>query len=161
MTFEEKLLALDIEGFYIEESVLSPMQIGEVYASTKATLLEGSERIFGSTFLNHNQSLAPYLADHQIMEVVRSVLGPSVRIISTSGNMSSPSSDAKPTPSGDLHVDWPWGQSGASYIEGMLPNVVINLTTFWMLTDFTKKTVQPSSHLVRTKQVKILMVTPN
>ena len=42
MTLEEKLLALDLEGFYIEESVLSPMQVEEVHASTKATLLEGA-----------------------------------------------------------------------------------------------------------------------
>ena len=54
MTPEEKLLALDVEGFHIEESVLSPMQAKEVRGSTKATLLEGAEKIFGSTFLNHN-----------------------------------------------------------------------------------------------------------
>jgi len=150
MTLEEKLLALDLEGFYIEESVLSPMQVEEVHASTKATLLEGAEKIFGSTFLNHNQSLAPYLANHKIMEVVRSLLGSSARIISTSGNMSSPSPEANPSPPGNLHVDWPWGQSGASYIEGTLPNVVINLTTFWMLTDFTRQNgatiVSPGTH---------------
>ena len=62
MTLEEKLLSLKIEGFYIEESVLSPTQAAEAYVSTKATLQEGSGRIFGSTFLNHNQCLAPYLA---------------------------------------------------------------------------------------------------
>ena len=50
MTLEEKLLSLKIEGFYIEESVLSPTQAAEAYASTKATLQEGSGRIFGSTF---------------------------------------------------------------------------------------------------------------
>ena len=88
MTLEEKLLALDVEGFYIEESVLSPMQAKEVRGSTEATLLEGAEKIFGCTFLNHNQSLAPYLANHKILEVVRSILGPNARIISTSGNMS-------------------------------------------------------------------------
>ena len=115
MTLEEKLLALDVEGFYIEESVLSPMQAKEVRGSTKATLLEGAEKIFGSTFLNHNQSLAPYLANHKILEVVRSILGPNARIISTSGNMSPPSSGAKSAPPGNLHVDWPWGQSGTSY----------------------------------------------
>ena len=50
MTLEEKLLSLKIEGFYIEESVLSPTQAAEAYVSTKATLKESSERIFGSTF---------------------------------------------------------------------------------------------------------------
>ena len=50
MTLEEKFLSLKIEGFYIEESVLSPTQAAEAYVSTKATLKEGSERIFGSTF---------------------------------------------------------------------------------------------------------------
>ena len=59
MTLEEKLLALDVERFYIEESVLSLMEAKEVHASTKATLLEGAEKVFGNTFLNHNQSLAP------------------------------------------------------------------------------------------------------
>ena len=62
MTLEEKLLSLKIEGFYLEESVLSPTQAAEAYVSTKATLKEGSGRIFGSIFLNHNQCLAPYLA---------------------------------------------------------------------------------------------------
>ena len=124
MTLEEKLLSLKIEGFYLEESVLSPRQAAEAYVSTKATLKEGSERIFGSTFLNHNQCLAPYLAAPQIMEVVVAMLGSSARIISTSGNLREPTAQAEPDPAGGLHVDWPWGQSGGSYIEGQLPNVV-------------------------------------
>ena len=90
MTLEEKLLSLKIEGFYLEESVLSPTEAAEAYASTKATLQEGSGRIFGSTFLNHNQCLAPYLAAPQIMEVVVAMLGSSARIISTSGNLREP-----------------------------------------------------------------------
>ena len=98
MTLEEKLLSLKIEGFYLEESVLSPTQAAEAYASTKATLQEGSGRIFGSTFLNHNQCLAPYLAAPQIMEVVVAMLGPSARIISTSGNLREPTAQAEPDP---------------------------------------------------------------
>ena len=150
MTLEEKLLSLKIEGFYLEESVLSPTQAAEAYASTKATLQEGSGRIFGSTFLNHNQCLAPYLAAPQIMEVVVAMLGSSARIISTSGNLREPTAQAEPAPPGGLHVDWPWGQSGGSYIEGQLPDVVINLTTFWMLTEFSPQNgatiVAPGTH---------------
>ena len=150
MTLEEKLLSLKIEGFYLEESILSPTQAAEAYASTKATLQEGSGRIFGSTFLNHNQCLAPYLAAPQIMEVVVAMLGPSARIISTSGNLREPTAQAEPDPPGGLHVDWPWGQSGGSYIEGQLPDVVINLTTFWMLTEFSPQNgatiVAPGTH---------------
>jgi len=33
MTLEEKLLSLKIEGFYLEESILSPTQAAEAYAS--------------------------------------------------------------------------------------------------------------------------------
>jgi len=43
MTLEEKLLSLKIEGFYLEESVLSPTQAAEAYVSTKATLKIGAD----------------------------------------------------------------------------------------------------------------------
>jgi len=43
MTLEEKLLSLKIEGFYLEESVLSPRQAAEAYVSTKATLKIGAD----------------------------------------------------------------------------------------------------------------------
>ena len=84
------------------------------------------------------------------MEVVVAMLGSSARIISTSGNLREPTAQAEPDPPGGLHVDWPWGQSGGSYIEGQLPDVVINLTTFWMLTEFSQQNgatiVAPGTH---------------
>jgi len=153
MTLEEKLLALELEGFYVEEGVLSPSQVEQVCQSTEKTLDQGAGKIHGSNFLNHDQSLAPFLAAERILAVVHSVLGASARIISSSGNLRNPDPNAPERVPGNLHVDWPWGQSGASHVEGPLPDLVINLTTFWMLTDFTRENgatvVAPGTHRSR------------
>lgn len=153
MTLEEKLLALELEGFYIEEDVLNLMQVKHACQSTENTIDQGVGKIHGSNFLNHNQSLAPFLANERILAVVHAILGASARIISSSGNLRDPTPNACSRTPGNLHVDWPWGQSGASHIEGSLPDVVINLTTFWMLTDFTIENgatvVAPGTHKAR------------
>ena len=120
MTLEAKLLSLKIEGFYLEESVLSPTQAAEAYISTKATLKEGSGRIFGSTFLNHNQCLARYLAAPRIMEGVVAMRGSSARTISTSGILREPTALAQPYPPGGLPVDWPGGHSAGRLVDGAL-----------------------------------------
>ena len=150
MTLEEKLLALQIEGFYVEEGVVPEDRVAAIRRSTEATIDEGAGKIQGSTFLNFNQSLAPYLADERILEVARTLLGPSARIISTSGNRQEAQPGARPAPPGGYHSDWPWGNSGASFVQAPLPDVMINLTTFWMLSSFTRENgatvVVPGTH---------------
>ena len=151
MNLAEKLLALELEGFYVEEGVLSPAEAARLCQSTEDTLDQGP--VYGSNFLNHDQSLAPHLADERIVEVVRAIHGEGARIIANSGNLRDPNPGAAPRAPGGLHVDWPWGQSGASHIGGSLPDVVINITTFWMLTDFTRANgatvVAPGTHKSR------------
>ena len=52
MNLAEKLLALELEGFYVEEGVLSPAEAARICRSTEDTLDQGP--IYGSNFLNTN-----------------------------------------------------------------------------------------------------------
>ena len=154
MTIEQCVLALQLEGFCVQQGVIPADEVAAVRKSVEATLDAAGGRIEGSTFINHNQALAPYLGDQRVLGVAQAVFGPHTRIGATSALMQEPNPDAGPSKPGNYHVDWPFGQGIGSYVPAPIPNITMNLPSFFMLTDFTQENgatiVVPGSH--RSKQ---------
>ena len=92
MNHAEKLLALKLEGFYVAEGVLSSANAARICQSAEDTLDQGP--IYGSNFLNYDQSLAPHLADERIVDSVRAIHSAGARIIANGGNLRDPNPDA-------------------------------------------------------------------
>ena len=99
-----------------------------------------------SGLINHDQSLAPYLAESRLRAICERFLGPHFRISFTTGMATFPGNER-----GALHADWPFNQHNASHLPAPYPDVVAGLTTIWMLSDFSKEnggtTIVPKSHL--------------
>ena len=95
-----------------------------------------------ATTINHTQSFAYYTVDWRIMEVMESFFGPHVRISSTTTQINESRNKR-----GHWHADWP---HTAGYIAKPIPDVVLHLTTIFMLADFTRENggtlIRPSSH---------------
>lgn len=83
-------------------------------------------------FLRLNQSLAPYLAHPRLMAIVDALFGEHPRISMLTGVINGPG-----IPRGQVHADWPFNQNHRSRVRAPYPDVVMNLVTIWMLTDFT------------------------
>ena len=95
-----------------------------------------------ATTINHTQSFAPYVADPRIMAIVESFFGPYARVSSTTTQINEPSSER-----GHWHSDWPFN---AGFIPEPIPDLVMHLTTLFMLVDFTCENggtlMRPGSH---------------
>lgn len=98
-----------------------------------------------STLINHDQSLAPYLADERLLALVRATLGPYPRISFITATVNEPGN-----PRLRWHADWPFNQSLAGAIPAPYPDAVMHLTTIWMLSPFTVRNggtlLVPGSH---------------
>ncbi|MEM7125363.1 MAG: phytanoyl-CoA dioxygenase family protein [Chloroflexota bacterium] len=88
-----------------------------------------------SGVINHDQSFAPYLVDERLMSLVEAQIGPNPRISFTSATTNEPGNAR-----GDWHADWPFNQRNAGCILAPYPDMVMHLTTIWMLADFTAET---------------------
>lgn len=150
MSLEEALFALKIDGFYLIEGVMPPEEADKHRKGVEQALADAGGHIEGSMFINYYQGLAPYFDDERILGVAQALFGMYTRIISTGMLISEPHPGGKPGAPGGYHSDWPFGQSGASYVNVPIPDVMMNLVTFWMLTDFTKENgatvVVPGTH---------------
>ena len=95
--------------------------------------------------INEVQSFSGYLADERILALTEAAFGQYVRISSTAGIVNDPGTER-----GYWHADWPYNQTNASHIRTPYPDVIMHLTTIWMLTPFTVENggalVVPGSH---------------
>ncbi len=95
-----------------------------------------------ATTINHTQSFAPYVADPKIMAIVESFFGPHARVSSTTTQINEPKNEH-----GHWHADWPFT---LGYISKPVPDLVMHLSTLFMLADFTRENggtlMRPGSH---------------
>jgi ectoine hydroxylase-related dioxygenase (phytanoyl-CoA dioxygenase family) len=100
---------------------------------------------FVPSVINHDQSFAEYLAHPRLISVVRSLLGPQVRISFTSAIINEPGNAR-----GDWHADWPFNQKNAGHVPAPYPDTVFHITTLWMLSSFEHENggtlIVPGSH---------------
>ena len=98
-----------------------------------------------ATTINHTQSFAPYVADRRMMAILESFFGSYARVSSTSTQINEPGNER-----GDWHSDWPYCPFNAGHIPQPIPDIVMHLTTLFMLVDFTRENggtrMRPGSH---------------
>ena len=160
---EDSLLSLEVDGYCIVNGVMSEDEAAAILESVTRTL--ASDRYLssggGSTFINFDQSFVSHLTHPRILGLAERLFGPvgtHTRIAATSPNIQLPSGECGGSgtlgdPEG-FHADWPWSQGGSNrptaahapasstHATGMtmqapLPDVLIDLQTFFLLTDFT------------------------
>lgn len=100
---------------------------------------------FTPSIINHDQSFADYLADDTLLALVARLLGGHVRISFTSAIINEPGNAR-----GSWHADWPFNQNNAGRVLAPYADVLMHLTTLWMLSPFDDNNggtlVLPGSH---------------
>ena len=145
-----RLEVLARNGCCLLEGIIPADQVGPVRASVSETVRRHTKLPFPTGYvtglLRLDQSIAPYVADPRILSVVRVLFGEHARISMFTGTINGPG-----LPRGEWHADWPFNQGHRSHVSAPYPDVVMNLVTIWMLTDFTVENgatlYLPGSHL--------------
>jgi ectoine hydroxylase-related dioxygenase (phytanoyl-CoA dioxygenase family) len=145
-----KLDILRRDGCVLLEGVIPPAEVPRIRERVAETVREHTKlplpQGYVTGFLRVNQEIAPYLAHPRIMELVEPLFGEHARISMLTGVINGPG-----LPRGPWHADWPFNQDHRSRVAAPYPNVVLNLVTMWMLTDFTVENggtiYLPGSHL--------------
>ena len=133
-TFEQ----IRTRGWVVLEKLIPPDEVGRVRAATFSATERhrnpnAPERIgHVSSFIRYDQSLVPYLADARLIGLVEALLGPHCRISFTSATINEPGNAR-----GSWHADWPFNQKNAGHIPSPYPDIVMHLTTIWMLSAFS------------------------
>ena len=151
VTVKSALLHLEINGWCVVEDVIPEDKVDAIRDSVEKTV-EAHGTYTGvkgvgtrKGLLAFNQSFAPYLADKRVLGVAEVLFGPHVCISFTTAHINYPDNIRGP-----LHADWPFNQHNAGHIPAPYPDVVMHLTTLWMLSPFTHDTggtlVVPGSH---------------
>ena len=154
MNLQQCLLRLRMDGFCVLENVVPELALPFVRESVaRATEQHGREdaraRGIGHVpgFMRYDQSLASYLADATLLELVEALLGPAARVSFASATINYPGNER-----GSWHADWPFNQNNAGRIEAPYPDALMHLTTLWMLSPFTLQNggtlVVPGSHRI-------------
>ena len=151
MTLERQLLSMQTDGWCVLDHVIPEDRVSDVrdrvIASTNRHRNPDAPANIGhvSGFLKYDQSLAPYLADRMLLELAGALLGHHFRISFTTATINEPGNDR-----GGWHADWPFNQRNAGHVPAPYPDLVMHLTTIWMLSSFTGDNggtlIVPGSH---------------
>ena len=152
MDGEQLLTDVRVNGFCVIEGVIPSARCTDVRESVLAAAKRGTKDYdpptnvdFVPGFLNRAHSFAPYLAHETLIAVAERLLGPHLRISFTSAIVNLGGNDR-----GDWHSDWPFNQRNAGHVPAPYPDVVMHLTTLWMISPFTEENggtlVVPGSH---------------
>ncbi len=151
MTLERQLLSMQIDGWCVMDHVIPKDRVADVrdrvIASTNRHRNPDAPANIGhvSGFLKYDQSLASYLADRRLLDLVGALLGHHFRISFTTATINEPGNDR-----GGWHADWPFNQRNAGHVPSPYPDIVMHLTTIWMLSSFTGDNggtlIVPGSH---------------
>jgi ectoine hydroxylase-related dioxygenase (phytanoyl-CoA dioxygenase family) len=165
MNTEEAIRAIDRDGYYVLKGVIPRDKVDAIAADVIGVQAQGHQaaeeqkqatRARGHRVgargvrsmrqvINATQSFAAFLAHPSIMAIVEDRLGPWSRISCTDCVINDPGNER-----GYWHADWPYNQTNASHIPAPYPDVMLHLSTIWMLSDFTKENggtwILPGSH---------------
>jgi ectoine hydroxylase-related dioxygenase (phytanoyl-CoA dioxygenase family) len=96
--------------------------------------------------INATQCFASHLADARLLGIAESFFGDFVRISCTDCVINHPGTER-----GYWHADWPYNATNTTHVKALYPDVMMHLSSIWMLTDFTRENgatfVLPGSHL--------------
>ena len=170
MTTEERIRRLKVDGFCVIEGVIPSDRVDQVrksvveaqarrHAEAEAELAATRARghrvgVMGVANLrqviNETQVFAPYLANRRILDLAEAFFGPWVRISCTDCVINNPGNGR-----GYLHADWPYNRTNASHVRAPYPDVMMHISTIWMLSPFSAETggtlVVPGSHRTSSK----------
>ena len=142
---------LQLDGWCVLKNIIPPSNVGAIRQATEAVIARhrnpAAPKSIGHLpgHINYDQSLAPYLTAAPLMDLFEATLGPNFKISFTTGTINYPGNER-----GDWHADWPFNQRNAGSIRAPYPDVLMHLTTIWMLSPFTKDNggtlVVPGSH---------------
>lgn len=149
-TSTQHLAELRSIGFTVIEGVIPPDEVKTVRARVFRTAQEQSARAAAANpkakatrdkgilhlpaMLNYDQSLAPYLAQPAVLDVVQAHLGMGARITFTTSQTNLPGCKR-----GNWHADYPYNQSNMQRVEAPYapgPDHSFGITTLWMLSEF-------------------------
>ncbi|MGH8016934.1 MAG: phytanoyl-CoA dioxygenase family protein [Opitutaceae bacterium] len=145
----DALAALKRDGYCVMKGVIPADEVAAVRDSIEKTVRKHTmlplPKGFVTGLLRLDQSIAPYLAEPRLMTVVDRLFGDNARVSMLSGALNGPGIKR-----GDVHADWPFNQNSNARIRAPYPDVLVNLVTMWMLTDYTVENggtiVIPGSH---------------
>lgn len=146
---DEVLATLARDGYCLLKGIIPAGELARVRDSLAKTVHTHTSlplpQGYVTGLLRVDQSLAPYLAHPRLMAIVDRLFGEFPRISMITGMINGPGLKR-----GDVHADWPYNQNGRARIRAPYPDVVLNLVTMWMLTDYTVENggtiVIPGSH---------------
>ena len=168
MTSIQHLQQFRRDGFTIFKSVIPADEVDAVCQSVlETTNREADPRVRAElgvshvkSFINHNQSFAPYVANRCMMDLLHRLFGPHVRISFSSTQINDPGN-----PRTGWHADWPFNQRNAGHIPAPYSDFCTHVTTLWMLSPFTKENggtlIVPGSHRMNTNPTADMEVDPN
>ncbi len=145
----EILSTLDRDGYAVIKGIIPAAEVGAVRDSVRASVLRHSDTPpplgHVSGFLRIDQSYAPYIAHPRLLAVADQLFGEFFRISVLTGSLNAPGIKR-----GEIHADWPYNQNARARVRAPYPDVLLNLVTMWMLTDYTIENggtiVIPGSH---------------
>ena len=138
---QDLLDRMKLDGWCVVENVIPTGEVAAVreniLTATDAHRNPAAPKHIGhlSGVINYDQSFAPYLVNERLIGLIEALLGPNSRISFTSATTNEPGNAR-----GDWHADWPFNQRNAGCILAPYPDIVMHLTTIWMLADFTAET---------------------
>ena len=149
MTAEETLLELRLHGWCLIDNVIPKSEVDAVRRSIEATAGEyerdGEDTVNIPDVLNVVQSFAPFLAHEAMLEPLRVLWGPHIRLRTAKGFVAKPGCER-----GGLHADGPYIQGAAVKMNAPYQDFIAKVTAVWMLSPFTAENgatyVVPGSH---------------
>ena len=145
---------LRIEGYCLLRGVVpqdSVLKVRHDIDNSMAAGLAAFEKL-GWSAITHMLSLAPFLADRRLLQIVRTMFNHATVRISQTEFKSVPSRSNPPEWRG-YHTDWPHDltdRSRCGLVNQPFPDFVMSLTSIWMLSPFTPENgatwVVPRSH---------------
>lgn len=150
----EEITQLRLEGYCLLKGVIPHDKVGQISLDidgARSAGMEAYEKLDWSA-VTHMQSLAPYFAEPRLLEIARTAFNHAkVRISQTEFKSVPPRSN--PPAWRNFHTDWPHDLTDRSYcglVNQPFPDVVMSLTSIWMLSDFTPENgatwVVPRTH---------------
>ena len=150
---QAQLLQLQISGYCVLEEVIPSgrcaairEQVSTAVEQQRGAYPDAPQNVgFTPSLVNHDRSFVEYLADPRLMALLQVLLGEHPRISFTSAIINEPGNER-----GKWHADWPFNQNNAGRIRAPYPDVVMHVTTLWMLSPFRFENggtlVLPGSH---------------
>ena len=159
MTLDQALFDLRVHGWCLLEEIIPPVEVGAVRASLEATAAARvgktretlDESVAVRNCVQHDQTIAPYLASERLLAPMEAVFGPYLRMRSVKGFVEFPGAERSAT-----HADGPFIQGAPLCVVAPYQDATLQFTTVWMLSDFTAENggtiVVPGSHRIPTNR---------